>query len=87
MMATVVYLLSFVTCLACAILLLRSYRKGGARLLLWSGLCFIGLAFNNALATIDVNTSSAVIDLSTVRLFISLISVSILLFGLTWEAT
>ncbi|MES2745685.1 MAG: DUF5985 family protein [Bdellovibrionota bacterium] len=87
MMATVVYLLSTITCLACALLLLRSYKRGGSRLLLWSGICFLGLAVNNAFATIDVNTSRELLDLSTARLLVSLGSLSVLIFGLTWEST
>jgi hypothetical protein len=54
--------------------------------LLWSGLCFIGLALNNALATLDVNTPSELMDLSTIRVVVSIVSVSILIYGLTWEA-
>lgn len=87
MMATIVYVLSVITCFACAVLLLRSYKRGGSRLLLWSGLCFLGLALNNALATIDVNTSRELLDLSTVRIALSIASLSVLIFGLTWEST
>ena len=42
-----VYLLCFLTSFACAVLLLRSYRASLARLLLWSGLCFLLLAVTN----------------------------------------
>lgn len=88
MMATIVYILSSLTCVACALLLLRSWKRGGrmSKLLLTSGLCFVGLAVNNALATIDVNTANELLDLSTIRLAISLTSVGILIFGLTWES-
>lgn len=85
-MAPIVYALSTMTCIACAYLLLRSFKKNGTRLLLWSGICFIGLAINNALATIDVNTPNDVLDLSLVRVTVAIISVSILIFGLTWES-
>ena len=87
MMASLVYFLSSITCVACATLLLRSFKRGGQRLLLWSGLCFIGLAINNALATLDVNTPTEILDLTTVRLVFSLVSIGILIFGLTWEST
>jgi hypothetical protein len=88
MMASIVYILSSLTCIACAALLLRSWKRGGrlSKLLLCSGLCFIGLAFNNAFATIDVNTANELLDLSTIRLVISATSVSVLIFGLTWES-
>lgn len=85
-MASIVYALSTLTCIACAYLLLRSFKRTGTRLLLWSGLCFIGMALNNALATLDVNTPSELMDLSTLRVVVSIISVSILIYGLAWEA-
>jgi hypothetical protein len=85
-MASIVYALSTLTCIACAFLLLRSFKRNGTRLLLWSGLCFIGMALNNALATLDVNTPSELMDLSTIRVVVSIISVSILIYGLAWEA-
>lgn len=85
-MASIVYALSTLTCIACAYLLLRSFKRNGTRLLLWSGLCFVGLALNNALATIDVNTPADLMDLSTIRVVVSIISVSILIYGLTWES-
>jgi hypothetical protein len=85
-MASIVYALSTLTCIACAYLLLRSFKRTGTRLLLWSGLCFIGLALNNILATIDVNTPTDLMDLSTLRVMVSIVSVSILIYGLTWES-
>ena len=45
--ATIVYLLCFVTSLACAWLLGRSFLRNGTRLLLWSAICFGFLALNN----------------------------------------
>ena len=48
-MIQLVYLLCALTSLACAVLLLRGYFRTRVRLLLWSGLCFVGLALNNAL--------------------------------------
>jgi len=42
-LGAVIYSLCALTALACAILLLQAYRRGGYRLLLWSGLCFVGL--------------------------------------------
>jgi len=86
MMATIVYVLSVLICVACAYLLFRSWRLGGSRLLFWSGICFVFLAVNNALATIDVNTASELMDLSTARLSCALLSLSCLIFGLTWES-
>ena len=48
-MAAMVYILGALTSLACAVLLLRGYSRGKKRLLLWSGLCFTGLALSNLL--------------------------------------
>jgi hypothetical protein len=42
MMAAIIYTLCALTALAYAYLLLQDYRRGGYRLLLWSGLCFAG---------------------------------------------
>ena len=84
-MSAVVYVLCFLTSLICAILLLRGYRNSGARLLLWSGLCFAGFAANNALLFTDrvlvPNT-----DLAVVRALPTLIGLLLLLYGLIWEA-
>ena len=48
-MIQLVYVLCALTSIACAVLLLRGYFRTRVRLLLWSGLCFVGLALNNAL--------------------------------------
>lgn len=86
-MGNFVYSLSAITCIACAMLLLRSFKSSGARLLLWSGVCFLGLAVNNALAFLDVNTPSEIVDLSTVRLAVSVLSLVVLVYGLVWESS
>ena len=41
-MAAAVYVLCALTSLACAVLLLRAYLRRKVRLLLWSGLGFVG---------------------------------------------
>lgn len=43
-MPAAVYILCGLTSVLCAVLLLRSYARKRVRLLLWSGLCFAGLA-------------------------------------------
>lgn len=53
-MASLVYLLGAFVSLCCGVLLLRSYRHVGQRLLLWSGLCFVGLAVSNLLIFVDL---------------------------------
>jgi len=79
-----VYVLCFATSSACAYLLGRSYRRTGARLLLWSALCFFFLAANNLLLIVDMLVIRTA-DLRVGRLLLALAAVSILLFGFVWE--
>ena len=81
----IVYFLCFATSSACAWLLGRSYWSSGARLLLWSALCFVFLAANNLLVFFDLLVIRD-IDLRLGRLIFALAAVSILLFGFIWEA-
>lgn len=83
MTATIVFVLCFLTSLACAVLLWRGYRQSGAKLLFWSSICFFGLALNNALLIVDKNTPA---DLSLLRTMPVLIGLSALLYGLIWKA-
>jgi hypothetical protein len=83
-MATAIYALCALTSLVCAVLLLRSYSRGRVPLLLWSGLCFLGLALNNILLFIDLSVVPTV-DLSAWRTLPALIGVGFLLWGLVWE--
>lgn len=83
-MAGIVYILCTLTSLACALLLLRGFWQSRVRLLLWSGLCFIGLAVNNALLYVDIVIVPDK-DLSTVRTLPALLGVALLLYGLIWD--
>jgi len=83
-MATLVYALCALTSLACAVLLLRGYARNGVRLLLWSGLCFVGLALNNTILLVDLRVVPD-IDLSVWRTLPALAGIVILLYGLVWE--
>jgi hypothetical protein len=85
MIAAAVYLLCMLTSAFCAVLLLREYRRSAARLLLWSSLSFIGWAVNNALVFTDLVVLPGV-DLSLVRAIAALVAVSLLLYGLIWDA-
>ena len=84
-MASVVYILGMLTSLTCALLLLRGYRIGKKRLLLWSGLCFFGLAIANFLIFVDLALLPQV-DLYRYRLLATVISLCLLLYGLIWES-
>ena len=82
--ASAVYILCFIASAACALLLARSYRRTGARLLLWTCLCFIALAGNNLALVADLVVFRDY-DLKLARLSFSLIAVSVLLFGFVWD--
>ena len=84
-MAETIYLLCIATSVVAALLLLRMWRRRGTRLLLWSCLCFAGLAINNVLLLVDLVVVPDV-DLMLWRAGSALISVLLLLIGLVWEA-
>ena len=84
-MALVVYVLCAVTSLACAVLLWRGYRRSGARLLLWSALCFAGFFLNNMLLVVDVQLVPQ-LDLSVWRSLPAAAGLASLVYGLVWEA-
>ena len=82
--ADIVYVLCALTSLACAVLLLRGYRRSRVRLLLWSGLCFLGFFLNNVLLFVDLRVVPQV-DLAVIRLLPAVIGIGMLLYGLIWE--
>lgn len=84
-MAEAVYLLCAATSVTCAVLLLRGYLRHRTRLLLWSSLCFMSLAANNALLFIDLIVVPNA-DLLLWRGLTALTGVTLLLFGLVWES-
>lgn len=84
-MGTVIYLLCALTSLICALLLARGYRQSGARLLLWSSLCFAGLALNNTLLFIDMRVVPST-DLSVFRSLPALAGLLLLIYGLVWDS-
>jgi len=83
--ADIVYILCVLTSLACSVLLWRGYRRSRARLLMWSSLCFAGLAINNALLVVDLRFLPAV-DLSVLRTIPALAGIALLVYGLVWDA-
>ncbi len=85
MIAGAVYILGTLVALACAILLLRGYLRGRQKLLLWSSLCFFGLAISNFLVFIDLIILPAQIDLYLLRLATAAAAMLLLLYGLIWE--
>ena len=83
-MAVTIYLLCTITSLACAWLLLASYRRTGHRLLFWSGLCFASMTVNNVALTLD-KVVLPDFDSLLVRLVAALVAVALLLYGLIFE--
>ena len=84
-MATAVYLLCALTSLACAVLLLRGYRQRGVRLLLYSGLAFVGFTLGNAMLVVDV-VMVPTVDLALFRSLPVLFGLLVLIYGLVWDA-
>lgn len=84
-MAGIIFALCTMTALFCSVLLLQAYRRSRYRLLLWGGLCFLGLTVNNALVILDKFIVPHV-NLFTLRLATALLAMIILLYGLIWEA-
>lgn len=83
-MATIVYFLCFATSLACALLLVRSYMKTSAALLLWTAICFVFLAINNLFVVLDLSLLPD-IDLQLARDASNLMGLATLLYGFIWE--
>jgi hypothetical protein len=90
-MAEAVYLLCAATSVACAVLLVRGFARSRMRFLLWSGLCFVGLALNNILLFIDKallpdRQQIGGVDFALLRTAAALAGLSLLLYGLIWDA-
>lgn len=83
-MAEAVYVLCALTSAFCAVLLIRSYHSQRSRLLLWSSLCFAGLALSNVLLVIDFLIVPEV-DLALARSAVAAGAMLMLLIGLIWE--
>ncbi len=85
-MAAAVYVLCALTSLACAILLLRAYQVRGVRLLLWSGLAFVGFTFGNVMLVVDRVVVGPELDLAIWRSLPVLAGLVVLIYGMVWDA-
>ena len=83
-MALTIYSLCALTSLACAWLLLASYRRTGHRLLFWSGWSFVAMTVNNLFLVLDKIVFPDAY-LLPVRLVSALVSMLLLLYGLIYE--
>jgi len=84
-MQSIVNILGTLTVGLCAFLLLSAYARVKQRLLLWSGLCFAGLAVSNAILLVDLSISPDV-SLYSWRLGTAAASMLLLLYGLVFES-
>ena len=85
-MAAAVYLLGMFVALACGVLLARGFKQSRQRLLLWSSICFLGLALSGALTFLDLSVLPTAIDLHLVRRAVTAVSMLVLLYGLIWDS-
>ena len=87
-MAEAVYILCGALSVACALMLLRGYLRNPSVLLLWSSICFVLLAMNNAILVTDLVIFPN-IELNGMiwRNALGASAGSLLLFGLIWELT
>ncbi len=80
-----VYLLCIATSIICLALLTRGYRRTKVKLLFWSALCFVGLAFNNLFLFLDAIVFPDV-NLMPLRNLSTFLALVVLLYGFIWEA-
>ncbi|QDK45254.1 hypothetical protein DOM22_08850 [Bdellovibrio sp. ZAP7] len=83
-MAFYVYLLCSITSFGCALCLGRAYFRSKTRLLFWSSICFVGVALNNILLSVDFMLGPAY-DLSLFRAWIILLGMLAMVYGLIWD--
>ncbi|HZU84555.1 MAG TPA: DUF5985 family protein [Polyangiaceae bacterium] len=84
MLASSIFVLSTLTAGGCSALLFRAYGRTRTRLLLWSAICFAGLATNNALVFVDLILIPEV-SLVWLRASVTILSLLVLIGGLVWE--
>jgi len=83
-MVSAVYIVGALVTLVCGVLLLRGYVRTRTKLLLWSGICFLGLALSNGLVFVDLVMLPET-DLYIARLATAAVAMMILLYGLVFE--
>jgi hypothetical protein len=76
------YVICTITSLASALLMLRSRRGSGGRLLLWGAVFFLGMALNNVALLLNALVKE---DWSVAPNIVMLVSVAALLYGLIWD--
>jgi uncharacterized protein DUF5985 len=84
-MPALIYGLCALVALICTGLLVRAWRTSRYRLLLWAALCFAALTANNVLLFLDKIVFTE-LDFSLLRAITALVAMSVLLYGLIWDA-
>ncbi|HYG32532.1 MAG TPA: DUF5985 family protein [Methylophilaceae bacterium] len=79
-----VYASCALTSVLCAGLLFRSFHQTRYKLLLWSGLCFAGLALSNLVLVLD-KVVFPDINFGNYRLTMAVVALIPLLYGLIFE--
>jgi len=79
------YVIAVLSSGACAVLLFRGYLRRRLRLLMWSGVCFVGLTINNIAVFVDLVVLPES-DLRLARVIPALIGMTLLLYGFIWDA-
>ena len=85
MMSGAVYILCAATSFLCTVMLLRGFFKTRVRLLLWSSLCFAGLALDNVFLYVDLIVLPDY-PLQIWRRLPGFFAITLLLVGLVWDS-
>lgn len=84
-MGAIVYLMCSLTSLLCVGFQVRGYRaKPEARILLWSSICFAGLAITNLILFVDLVLIPET-DLLLWRNITSAVGLGVLIYGLVFD--
>ena len=82
--APITYLMCGLSSLVCALLLTTTYRRNKTRFLLFSSICFVGLAVSNILLCADLILFPH-LDLLLIRHIVSMAAFFSLIWGFIWE--
>lgn len=83
--AGVVYIFAAITCLGCALLLVRGYMRSKMRLLFWSSFFFFALTVDNVIVFLDLVVFPQV-NFSFFRNSFTLGGLFLLIYGLIYES-
>lgn len=84
-MSSVIFALCAIASIFVAFMLARAYFKRPSRILLWSAICFGGLALNNLILFYDLVLLPEEISYGVARNIVLSGSVGVLLYGLIWD--